>query len=59
MRVSTMLVIENIALIAAMAFLVWATSSGWWVLLCLFGNSSSAIRAQYKTEQNNGCYGRG
>ena len=31
-------VVENIALLAAMCFLVWLTGSGWWVLLLLFAN---------------------
>jgi len=28
-------VIENIALITAVCFLVWLTNNGWWALLCL------------------------
>lgn len=33
------LVLENIALLAAMCFLVWATGNGWWCLLALFLNT--------------------
>jgi hypothetical protein len=28
-------IIENIAILAAVCFLVWATGSGWWALLML------------------------
>lgn len=31
-------VVENIALLAAMCFLVWFTDSVWWVLLLMFAN---------------------
>ena len=30
--------IENIALLAVMALLVWLTDSGWWALLLVFAN---------------------
>lgn len=30
--------IENIAILAAVCFLVWATDSGWWALLMLWVN---------------------
>ena len=33
-------VIENIAILAAICFLVWLTNSYWWVLLVLFMNST-------------------
>ena len=29
------LIIENIAILVAVCFLVWATGSGWWALLIL------------------------
>ncbi len=32
------LVLENIAILAAVCFLVWQTDSAWWVLLCGFMN---------------------
>jgi hypothetical protein len=32
------LVLENVALLGAMCFLVWLTGSYWWVLLLLFTN---------------------
>ncbi len=31
-------VLENIAILSAICFLVWLTSSGWWVLLVLLCN---------------------
>lgn len=34
--------IENVAILAVMAFLVWATGSGWWVLLLLLANYQRA-----------------
>lgn len=32
-------VMENIALLAALCFLVWFTDSWWWALILLFMNS--------------------
>jgi hypothetical protein len=34
------LVVENIAVLIAVCFLVWATGSGWWWLLLLFMNTT-------------------
>jgi hypothetical protein len=31
-------IVENIALLAAMCFLVWLTGSGWWALMLLLAN---------------------
>ena len=31
--------LENIAILAAICFLVWVTGSGWWALLMLFCNT--------------------
>ena len=31
-------IVENIALLAAMCFLVWHTDSAWWALLLIFLN---------------------
>ena len=31
-------VIENIAILGAICFLVWLTESAWWVLLAMFMN---------------------
>ena len=32
-------VVENIAVLVAICFLVWLTGSGWWALLVLFINT--------------------
>lgn len=34
-------VLENIALLAAMCFLIWATNAYWWVLMLVFMNYPS------------------
>lgn len=39
-------VIENIAILAAICFLVWLTESGWWALLAMFMN----VRADKRGE---------
>ena len=31
-------IVENIALLVAMCFLVWLTGSGWWALMLLWAN---------------------
>lgn len=36
------LYIENIAILAAICFLVWLTGSGWWALLLLACNTTTA-----------------
>jgi hypothetical protein len=42
------MVLENIAILAVICFLVWSTGSGWWVLLVLGMNSFT--RKQKGTE---------
>lgn len=34
--------IENIAIFAAICFLVWLTKSGWWALMLFFCNHPSS-----------------
>ncbi len=42
------MVIENIAILASVCFLVWLTGSGWWVLMAMFMNMRT-----YKKGENN------